>query len=228
MHESESALIVFAKIPEPNKVKTRLTTLLSPEWAASLYESFLLDALELYSTLGVDVRLYFSAPEDAVPDRFRFESISIHEQKGTGLGERMAGAFVETFIAGYKRAVIIGTDHPTLPLSFINQAFVYLEDPYHIVVGPSDDGGYYLLGMNEFYSILFKDMTYSHDQVFSQTLQRAEQTSASMNVLPEWYDVDTPETLVRLVKDMNDMDVPLKRTRASISRLITEYPSLTD
>ena len=228
MHESKSALIVFAKVPEAGKVKTRLTTLLSPEWAARLYESFLLDALDLYCSLNIDVRLYFSSPVEKIPERFRLESLSLHEQKGPGLGERMATAFVETFIAGYERAIIIGTDHPTLPVSFIEQAFELLKDPHHVVIGPSDDGGYYLLGMSEFYSALFKDMTYSHDQVFSQTMERAANTDASLHVLPAWYDVDDPNALKRLIKEMAGSSLPLKRTKASIKQLGVDYPSLIE
>ena len=229
MNEVKSALIVFAKIPQPNKVKTRLTTLISPEWAARLYEAFLMDAIEAYCSLDHDVRLYFSSPVDTIPDRFRWDSMTLHEQKGAGLGERMATAFVETFIAGYERAVIIGTDHPTLPRSFIDQAFVQLADLYSIVLGPSDDGGFYLLGMNEFYSVLFKDMTYSHELVFEQTTLRAKQTNAALHVMPHWYDVDTPDTLVRLIQDIDsDGTAALARTRDAIADLIVEYPSLIE
>ena len=228
MNESKSALIVFAKIPKPKKVKTRLTTLISPEWAARLYEAFLLDALDMYCDLGLDVRLYFSSPAEAVPHRFHRESVSLHEQKGVGLGERMASAFVETFILGYEKAVIIGTDHPTLPAAFLEQAFHLLQDKYSIVIGPSDDGGYYLLGMNEFYSGLFKGMTYSHDQVFAQTLERAKKSNGSIQVLPQWYDVDTPDELKRLVRDVDEVASPLVRTREAIADLVVEYPSLLD
>ena len=228
MHKSKSALIVFAKVPEPGKVKTRLTSLLSPEWAARLYESFLLDALDLYSSLKVDVRLYFSSPVDRIPERFRLESLSLHQQKGPGLGERMATAFVETFIAGYERAIVIGTDHPTLPVSFIEQAFELLKDPHSVVIGPSDDGGYYLLGMSEFYSVLFKDMVYSHEQVFSQTMQRAANTDAFIHVMPAWYDVDTPDALKRLIGELSQSSLPLKRTKESIERLGVDYPSLIE
>ena len=228
MHESKSALIVFAKVPEPGNVKTRLTTLISPEWAARLYESFLLDALDMYCSLDVDVRLYFSSPVEQIPERFHLESLSLHVQKGPGLGERMATAFVETFIAGYERALVIGTDHPTLPIAFIEQAFALVQDPHQVVVGPSDDGGYYLLGMSEFYSALFKDMTYSHDQVFAQTMERAVHTGASLHVLPTWYDVDTPDTLKRLIKEMAGSSLPLKRTKKSIEGLGVDYPSLIE
>lgn len=226
MPESENALIVFAKVPEPNKVKTRLTTLVSPEWAANLYEAFLMDAIDLYRTFPVDVRLYFTDMKEKVPEKFAPAGVALFTQKGRGLGNRMATAFAETFVQGYERAVIIGTDHPTLPVSFVEEAFRQIEDPYSITIGPSEDGGYYLLGMNEFYPQLFRDMTYSHDQVFNETVSRAGQTSASLNVLPVWYDVDTPDTLQKLLLDLEDCEQDLIHTRKTIAEMKEHYPAL--
>jgi rSAM/selenodomain-associated transferase 1 len=223
---SLQALIVFAKVPEPNQVKTRLTSLLSPEWAARLYEAFLLDAFEVYTRLPVDVRLYFSANPARVPAHLAPNGASLYEQRGADLGRRMAAAFAETFLAGYERAVIIGTDHPTLPTPFIEEAFFLLEDPYCIAIGPSDDGGYYLLGMNEFYPLLFQEMTYSHARVFEQTLARAGSLQANLHILPRWYDVDTPESLRRLVADLEDAPEPLQHTRGVIEQILFAYPEL--
>ena len=221
------ALIVFAKIPQPDKVKTRLTTLLSPEEAAGLYEAFLLDALSSYLSLAADVRLYLGPPVDRVPDTLAIDGVSIHEQSGDGLGARMAHAFVNTFMAGYERAVIIGTDHPTLPLPFVEQAFLLLDEPYTISIGPSEDGGYYLLGMNEFYPQLFQDMSYSHAGVLRDTLERAASTSAETQILPSWYDVDTPNELQRLVADLAISEEDLPHTRAFVERLRKKYPQLS-
>ena len=224
--KTSSALIVFAKVPAPNKVKTRLTHLLSPQEAADLYASFLFDALEQYTGLRVDVRLYLSPTEDSIPDELRIDGVSLHTQVGNDLGERMAHAFVETFMAGYQHAVIIGTDHPTLPSSFIEHAYNLLEKPYTVVIGPSEDGGYYLLGMNEFYPQLFQDMTYSHSNVYEDTLDRARSLKAELSILPEWYDVDTPEALQKLIGEIEGAHAPLTRTRKTISRLVELYPLL--
>ena len=182
------ALIVFAKVPEPGAVKTRLTSLLTESEAAQLYEAFLRDALEAYDRLGVAVRLYLGPSPDTVPDGLVPDSVSLHRQRGSGLGERMLNAFVETFVAGHDRAVVIGTDHPTLPLAFVAHAFEELATPFATVIGPSDDGGYYLLGMNELYPQLFKGMDYSHPEVFADTLQRAHTTPASISNLPAVID----------------------------------------
>lgn len=220
------ALIVFAKVPQPGKVKTRLTALLSPAEAAQVYDAFLKDALDTYGGLAVDVHLYFGPSEKEIPDDLQPAGVSLHEQKGDGLGPRMAAAFAEQFVAGYTQCVIIGTDHPTLPLAFIEQAFAVLDDPGAISIGPSEDGGYYLLGMNSFYPQLFNGMAYSHDDVFNQTLARAADTGAAVHVLPAWYDVDEPETLQRLVGDLAASNLPLVRTRRVLVQLEGSYPAL--
>ena len=226
MSEQKDALIVFAKVPSPGRVKTRLTTLLTPEEAASIYEAFLLDAIDQYSALPLDVRLYYVPTGSQIPATLRPDGVSIHEQKGEGLGKRMATAFVETFMAGYKRAVIIGTDHPTLPGDFIRQAFEVLQQPYSISLGPSEDGGYYLLGMNEFYAEVFQDMRYSHDRVFEETVARVALTPASLYILPEWYDVDTPNELRRLIQEVESHEATLMRTSPLLHKLRRKYKQL--
>jgi len=212
-------LLVFAKVPRPGEVKTRLTPFLTPEEAAGLYDAFLRDALALYAQLDADLQLHLAPPipengVDGVPDR-----MSVYEQKGAGLGARMAHALRSVLESGYDRAGVIGTDHPTLPLQFVEQGFRALDEERSICVGPSADGGFYLLGMSAFVPDLFEDMTYSHDQVFEDTLARAKVSDASVTVLPRWYDVDTPEDLRRVVDDLKESDRDAPATRAALADL---------
>jgi len=209
----DSALLLFAKVPRPGSVKTRLTPVLSPSEAARLYTAFLRDTMRQVVRLDVDVRLYLAPPLpdddfDGIP-----ADVSLHEQQGEGLGARMKGAFRETLRAGYERTVVMGSDHPTLPLSFLRQAYRALQAPRSLCLGPTEDGGFYLLGMSAFYPQLFDDMTYSHSQVFSDTLARAGRTDAQLTVLPQWYDVDTPQDLEWMLADLeaNDPDAPNTR-----------------
>lgn len=208
MSAGPAALLVFAKLPVPGAVKTRLTGKahrsgsLSEAEAAALAGAFLRDALDAYATLPADVRLYLDAPPDAAPAGLAPGGVTLHEQRGEGLGQRMLGAFVEAFLAGYGRVVVIGADHPTLPLAFVRIAFDELEEPLRIVLGPSDDGGYYLLGTNELRPALFEGMAFSHGAVFEETLARA-QAEAAVTVLPPWYDVDTPGDLRRLADELD-------------------------
>lgn len=221
----KSALIVFAKKPEIGKVKTRLTTEFTPQEATELYTAFLQDALEMYKALPADVRLYV-APPDEMPSHLVPQGISTHVQKGKDLGERMLMAFVETFAAGYENAIIIGTDHPTLPTFFIEMGFDMLRKPFQIVIGGSEDGGYYLLGMNEFYPVLFEDMTYSHDAVFDMTFERATTSDAQVVLLPTWYDIDTPADVKRMIGELEVCENQLPRTRTFIQSLVEIYPDL--
>lgn len=222
-----AVLLVFAKLPEPGAVKTRLTSLLTPDEAAALYEAFLRDGLDAYRALSADVRLYADAPAEAVPDGLVPDGIGLHAQRGDGLGARMLRAFVEAFVAGYERVVVIGADHPTLPPAFIERAFEELAEPLHVVLGPSDDGGFYLLGTNELYPALFEGMTYSHAGVFAETLERAQTVAERVSVLPPWYDVDTPEALRRLSADLAGGTGAPERTREVMARLREKYTGMT-
>lgn len=218
-------LIVFAKYPEPGQVKTRLTDLLTDTEAAELYQAFLLDALDQYAHLDVAVRLYMAgAPAGDL--ELAVEEIELIQQEGKGLGERMERAFMESFIGGHERAVIIGTDHPSLPLAFVEQAFVALQERETVVVGPSSDGGYYLLGMNDPFMEVFDEMSYSHGKVFDETLERIQWSGAQAAILPEWYDVDTPETLRRLVADQSGWREGARRTARQLDNLCSRYPEL--
>ena len=178
----DAALLVFAKVPRSGQVKTRLTPVLSPSEAARLYTAFLRDTLRQVARLEVDVRLYVAPP---LPDEGIAglpEEISLHEQEGDGLGERMKQAFADTLEDGYDRAIVMGSDHPTLPRSFLRQADRALRAPRSLCLGPTEDGGFYLLGMSAFYPQLFDDMSYSHSQVFADTLARAGRTDANLTV----------------------------------------------
>lgn len=218
------ALIVFAKVPEPGRVKTRLSPPLTPEQAADLYAAFLRDALDAYAALAAEpggpaVRLYLGGrsgpPLGLVP-----AGVETFRQRGVGLGEKMLRAFVETFAAGHDRALVVGTDHPTLPLDFFGLAFEALREPLTAVLGPSDDGGYYLLGLNEVVSDLF-DMAYSHDRVFEDTLERVVEADLQPVVLPPHYDVDDAAALERLLGDWRRGAAVGERTARALTDLAT-------
>lgn len=219
-----AALIVFAKPPIAGQVKTRLTPELSEEAAARLYEAFLRDALAQYVALDVPVRLYISPPAGRLPGGIVPEPVTVHEQVGPGLGARMANAFEETLQAGLGAAVIIGTDHPTLPTAYIREAFSALDTPEALCIGPSEDGGYYLLGMNSYYPAVFEGMTYSHADVFDDTVARAARLDARLTILPTWYDVDTPDALRRMLADLEDRpDDVAPYTRVAV-RALFQHP----
>ena len=192
---SRSALIVFARPPIAGKVKTRLTSLITPEEAANLYGAFLRDGMEQYGQLDADVHLYMT---EAGELNYLSPHVYCHTQIQGSLGQKMVKAFEQTFTLGYERVVIIGTDHPTLPDACLNAAFEALAPPPAITIGPAQDGGYYLLGMTRFIPELFRDMTYSQPNVLSRTLCRTRPIGARVILLPAWNDVDRPEDLIGL------------------------------
>jgi hypothetical protein len=169
--------------------------------------------------LEVDVRLYLAPPlpeggVDALPTDVR-----LYEQRGDGLGERMRRAVRETLDDGYDQVVLLGSDHPTLPVSFLREAFGALEEPASICVGPTEDGGFYLLGTNAVYPQLFEEMSYSHSEVFDDTLARAGRTDAGLTVLPPWYDVDRPADLRRMLSDLDEGTAEAPNTRRIADQL---------
>jgi len=215
----DAALLVFGKVPRPGDVKTRLTPTLSAAEAARLYTAFLRDALRQVVNLDADVRLYLAPPLpdnglDAVP-----AGVTVHAQEGEGLGARMRQGFKETLEGGYDRALLMGSDHPTLPPSFLREGVRALGEPESVCLGPTEDGGFYLLGMNALVPPLFDDMRYSHAQVFADTLDRAKNTDAHVTILPRWYDVDTPRDLRRMLADLDDDGVDAPNTRRIVEQL---------
>ncbi len=219
------SLVVFAKVPVAGTVKTRLVPPLSFEDAAALYTAFLADALTSFATLGAAVRLYLPPSDAAMPAGIVPSGVSVHAQRGDGLGDRMDAALSETLGAGFGRAVVIGTDHPTLPLAFVVEALSALATPETVVIGPSDDGGFYLLGLDRPRPTLFAGMTYSHHRVFDQTRARAIADGARLHVLPPWYDVDDARSLARLVGEWRAGAAVGHATVEALARLIPLLPA---
>ncbi len=122
------------------------------------------------------------------------QTVNYLPQEGHNLGERMKNAFKHSFDKGFERAVIIGTDSPTLPLSYIRKAFDVLKE-VPVTIGPTFDGGYYLIGLSEQNETVFDDIEWSTSSVFSQTLARIKTANKQLCILPPWYDVDTPDSL---------------------------------
>lgn len=220
------ALLVFAKVPRPGQVKTRLSALITDVEAAELYAAFLHDALRQVAVLSIPVHV-FVAPEPGDPpsrDQGPFlPSTSVRTQRGAGLGERMENAFDDLFAEGAGRVVLIGTDIPTLPFACIEGAFAALEAPDVVTIGPVDDGGYYLLGLRRPVPDLFRGMTYSHARVLSETLQRAQQAGLKVHLLPSWYDVDDPKALRRLSRELRSTQHGGEATRQVMDSLRRRY-----
>lgn len=188
----DAILGVFAKWPEPGKVKTRLAASLGTEPAARIAMAFLRDVLERLRPVSANRYLLYT-PAEAQGHFASLETDYMLEPQSSGdLGQRLASFFRWAFGQGAQRVIAMGTDSPTLPLSFVHQA---LEGLSHsdVVIGPATDGGYYLLGCREWLPDLFDAIEWSTAGVMAQTVQRAQACGCALSLLPPWYDVDTPE-----------------------------------
>ena len=136
-------------------------------------------------------------------------------QQGADLGIRMATCFAQLFAQGYTEVLLTGSDLPTLPPAYLQQAIDLVTTPYiDVVLGPSEDGGYYLIGLRRLYRGLFEHMTWSTNRVLTETLQRAAAEGLEVARLPVWYDIDTAADLERLQAALTPTpDHPLQHTR---------------
>ncbi len=207
-----TCLIIFAKNPVPGKVKTRIIPHITAIDAAGLYKAFITDIVSNTLKLSCERTIIAYTPlnSQATFHHIYGQSINYIPQKGNDLGERMKNAFRYSFNEGSKRTVIIGTDSPTLPISYIQKAFSVLEK-IPITIGPTFDGGYYLVGLSEQNYEIFDGIEWSTPSVFSQTLTKIKTTNKQFYLLSPWYDVDTPEDLTFLRSHI----VAMKMSKAS-------------
>ena len=198
--QARVAVFIMAKAPRPGQVKTRLCPPLSGPEAADLYRSFLQDKIEQVRTLRAASPAVAYAPETERPF---FEALApdfrLVAQRGPDLGARLANGFAEFLGNGHAGAVAIDSDTPTLPTEHLAEAVARLRrGDADLVLGPSEDGGYYLIGLRAPHPELFDGIRWSTPEVMPETLRRAEEKGLRVALLPTWYDVDTPTDLARL------------------------------
>jgi rSAM/selenodomain-associated transferase 1 len=192
-----NALILFVKDPVPGNVKTRLGTTIGMERAAELYRSFAASSFAIATEMvkhNTRVFIWYApgAEREAIRAWVGNEEFMYEEQRGDSLGERMRHAFHEAFRLGATKTVILGTDIPEIDQSLVTSAFRSLDD-HGIVIGPSSDGGYYLLGMAAPGIELFEGVPWSTDGVLPATLRLIERSRATVTLLAELSDIDTEE-----------------------------------
>ncbi|MEP6811217.1 MAG: TIGR04282 family arsenosugar biosynthesis glycosyltransferase [Chthoniobacterales bacterium] len=206
--EGLCALAVMTKAPRAGQVKTRLSPPLTPQEAAALNRCFLRDttaalsvAVEGGKAKGIGVYTPAGA-EDAfaeiLPPHF-----ALVVQRGEAFGERLIAATHDLFQLGFDSICLIDSDSPTVPLAAYFQAVAWLLHPDpRIVLGPSDDGGYYLIGLNRNQRRVFEEIDWSTERVYEQTIARAAEIGVEVKLLPTWYDVDDRSTLRRLCDEL--------------------------
>lgn len=192
----KTALLIFQKNPELGKVKTRLAAGIGDLKALEIYRNLIQLTFQEAEKTGFDVLVFHSSFIPETDGGFGFQAFL---QKGKDLGERMENAFHEVFAMGFSKAIIIGTDCPELSTEILLEAESKLETN-EVVIGPAEDGGYYLLGMSEFYPELFRSINWSTDSVFKNTIDRAEAKSLKTGLLIRLNDLDNEEDLKKLLE----------------------------
>ena len=201
-----AALAIFAKAPVPGQVKTRLCPPLTPDEAATLHGSFVIDMLERTKAAVAKLKLpldrYLACAPSSTLVFFQImeerQSVKLIDQVGDDLGARMQQAFTTLFGKDYQRVFIVGTDVPSLPLDHYKQALALLET-HDVVLGPALDCGYYLIGLKQPRPELFTDIAWSTDRVLATTQEKAAGLGLKTALLPPWRDVDTIEDLTALM-----------------------------
>jgi uncharacterized protein len=195
------AIIIMAKVPRAGTVKTRLQSVLPPEKCAELAAAFLQDTLEKAKTVCKNIILAYSpAGQSRHLAGMISPEIILIEQTGENLGERMFNAFEFVFNKNSEAAVVmIGTDSPTFPPESLAQAFEALEKDAEIVLGKSKDGGFYLIGLRRIMPGIFDEIAWSSPRVFERITENIKDSgSEKLKLIPEHYDVDTPDDFLTM------------------------------
>jgi rSAM/selenodomain-associated transferase 1 len=213
--EVPNALIVVAKQPAPGRTKTRLSPPLRPEQASVLYECFLKDTLDLIRQVEQVQPVVAFLPAGAEGYFQQLASdFDLIQQAGSNLGARLDNAISSYLSRGYQRVVIMNSDSPTLPANHLTQAFESLEAGADLVLGPCDDGGYYLIGAKQPIPRLLHEVQMSTATVAADTIALAVEENLNVHLLQPWYDVDDATSLMRLAEEvMNGSPHAARNTR---------------
>jgi len=210
-------MAVMARAPEPGRVKTRLVPPLSYERAAGLYRCMLQDKLQQVAGLpDIDPYLAYT-PLEARSSMLALlpGGFTLIPQAGSTLGDRLHRLSAILLERGHPAVILIDSDSPTLPTHYLADAVARLrEGTTDLVLGPTDDGGYYLIGLKRPCRALFDDIPWSSPTVLNETLHRAAAQRLQVAVLRSWFDVDTPNDLIRLQCELATTDAvtaPLTR-----------------
>jgi len=197
------AIIIMAKVPSAGNVKTRLQPFLSPAQCAEFAVCLLRDTVKKAESLQNQLIIAYTPTENrGFFDEFCNQETIFAAQSGADLGERMFNAFGFTFRQKFDSVVMIGTDSPTFPADFIEQAFGFLETNSDVVLGKTADGGFYLIGLrNTAKKEIFENVAWSSDKTFEQICLNIKNLNLHLREVPDWYDIDEENDLIQLKKE---------------------------
>lgn len=223
--EAVEHLGIFAKHWAPGKVKTRLAAAIGPAAASDVYRRFLETLVARFGELAARRTLAYAPPEAC--EEFAFLAAKgwrLWPQPSGDLGTRMEQFFSTAFASGAQRVVLIGSDSPTLPTEYLREAFERLLT-CDVVLGPTPDGGYYLVGASHRAPPIFEGISWSSPTVWRQTVDRLTQAGCRYFALPPWYDVDEIGDLRRLAAELAEMpkaDAAWGELRRAVQRALED------
>lgn len=226
---SMCALAIMAKAPRPGKVKTRLSPPLTPDQAATINTCFLRDTTMNISSLTDEMACAGVISYTPVGDEYLFDGLlpegyRLVPQRGDGFGERLLTTAQDLFHCGFASVCLIDSDSPTVPREAFAMAVNALQRPGdRIVLGPSHDGGYYLIGLKQAHAVPFENITWSTSSVYSETVTAIETIGVELVTLPLWFDVDDAVTLSVLRSELID---GLQPDFASLPGYVAEHSRL--
>ena len=219
--KNDALIIFFVKYPEPGDVKTRIAIAMGQDKAAELYGYFVLDFLAKLESMRFSFAIcFYPEQKKELLMQWLGQGYEYIPQKGADLGERMATAFLDAFAGGHRRVILMGSDFPDLPRSFIEESLDAL-NTHDVVIGPATDGGYYLIGLRKetFIQEAFEGMDWSTEEVFRQTLSILKAHRRRVYVLPVWNDIDTIEDLRQLMERSEASGFDTSKTMSFLSKL---------
>jgi len=216
--KNRQCLLLFLKYPERGKVKSRLAKDLNKDITLLLYKNFVLDLLDTLKKKNFSLRICFYPPDSkGKVKEWLGNSYLYMPQKGKDLGERMKNAFKTVYSEGFSKVVLIGSDIPDLNVKVLNEA--YECDDCDTVIGPSSDGGYYLIGFknNTFMPEIFDGIQWGSGTVFKKTIEILKRNNRRVHILPEWQDIDRLDDLRALFDRNRDTEFANSRTMTFLS-----------
>jgi rSAM/selenodomain-associated transferase 1 len=223
------ALGIMTKAPEAGRVKTRLSPPLTPNEAAELNQKFLSDIGQAIdeagrTTCGRGVAIYTPVGKESLYEGIFPESFRFVPQRGTDFGERLRFAGEDLLQIGFDSFCLINSDSPMVPASsFAGAAELLGNSGDKVILGPSEDGGYYLIGLKRMHASLFQEIEWSTEKVFDQTMRRAKELGLDVQTLPVGLDVDDSATLKTLCDRLllaDECENVAPHTKAFLSRII--------
>lgn len=195
--KKSKAVVIFVKHPKQGKVKTRLALSTSDKFAVEFYlvlTKYLFNELSKL-TDDYDVFLFYGKDDNEIEIKnWVGKNFIFLEQDGSDLGEKMFNAFKHVFLHEYKSAIIVGSDIPEITSEVIVESFIKLKKK-DVVIAPSDDGGYSLLGLRNTNKNIFENIAWSTNTVFNQTVKRIKANEMSVGILNKLNDIDTEDEL---------------------------------